>query len=49
MEEFHAGINFSNTREILRHYGGHLEIKSRKGKGTTAILYIAAYKEGGTK
>jgi len=43
------GFGLLITREILRHYGGHLEIKSRKGKGTTAILYIAAYKEGGTK
>jgi two-component system nitrogen regulation sensor histidine kinase GlnL len=48
MEGGGKGFGLLITREILRHYGGHLDIKSRKGKGTTAILYIAAYKKGGT-
>ncbi len=43
------GFGLLITREILRHYGGHLEINNRKGKGTTAILYIAADKKGETK
>jgi DNA-binding NtrC family response regulator len=36
-----------SPREILRHYGGYLEIKSRKGKSTAAILHLAADKKGG--
>ena len=49
MEGGGKGFGLLITREILRHYGGHLEINSMKGKGTTAILYIAVYKKGGTK
>lgn len=43
------GFGLLITREIMRQHGGHLDIKSRKGKGTTAILYIAVCKQGGTK
>jgi two-component system nitrogen regulation sensor histidine kinase GlnL len=46
MEGAGKGFGLLITREILQHYGGHLEIKGRKGKGTVAILYIAADKRG---
>ncbi len=34
------GFGLFITREILKCYGGHLEIKSRKGKGTDVRLYF---------
>lgn len=34
------GLGLFITREILRSSGGHLEIKSRKGIGTTVQLYL---------
>jgi two-component system nitrogen regulation sensor histidine kinase GlnL len=34
------------AREILRSCGGHLEIKSQRGSGTTAKLYIPINKNG---
>ena len=37
------GFGLFITREILRSYGGHLEIKSQRGSGTTAKLYIPVY------
>lgn len=32
------GFGLFITREILNHYGGHMEIKSKKGEGTTVRL-----------
>jgi two-component system nitrogen regulation sensor histidine kinase GlnL len=34
------GFGVFLTREVLQYYGGHLEIKSEKGSGTTASLYL---------
>ena len=34
------GFGFSITYEILKHYGGYLEIDSKKGQGTTIALFI---------
>lgn len=34
------GFGLFITREILQYHNGHLEIKSRKGKGTTVRLYL---------
>jgi two-component system nitrogen regulation sensor histidine kinase GlnL len=34
------GFGLFITQEILRHYGGHLEIDSRENRGTTVKLYI---------
>jgi two-component system nitrogen regulation sensor histidine kinase GlnL len=34
------GFGFSITYEILKHYGGHLEIDSKKNEGTTISLFI---------
>lgn len=34
------GFGLSITREILEHYGGHLEIESKKNEGTTISLFI---------
>ncbi|MEC4685169.1 MAG: ATP-binding protein [Nitrospirota bacterium] len=34
------GFGLFITREILQYYGGSLEIKSRKGAGTTVRLYL---------
>ncbi len=36
------GLGLFITREILRSFGGHLEIKSKKERGTTVKLYIPA-------
>jgi two-component system nitrogen regulation sensor histidine kinase GlnL len=36
------GLGLFITREILRSFGGRLEIKSRKERGTTVKLYIPA-------
>jgi two-component system nitrogen regulation sensor histidine kinase GlnL len=36
------GLGLFITREILRSFGGHLEIKSKKELGTTVKLYIPA-------
>jgi two-component system nitrogen regulation sensor histidine kinase GlnL len=36
------GLGLFITREILRSFGGHLEIKSGKERGTTVKLYIPA-------
>ncbi len=38
------GFGLSITREILKYYGGHLEIKSGRGKGTVVRLYLPAVK-----
>jgi two-component system nitrogen regulation sensor histidine kinase GlnL len=43
------GFGLLITREILKSYGGHLEIGSRKGKGTVAGLYIAVSDKGETQ
>ncbi len=40
------GFDLSITREILKYYGGHLEIKSGRGKGTVVRLYLPAVKGG---
>ncbi len=41
------GFGLFITREILQYYGGHLEINSRKGVGTTVRLYLRACDSGG--
>jgi two-component system nitrogen regulation sensor histidine kinase GlnL len=40
------GLGLFITREILRSCGGHLEIKSQRGLGTTAKLYVPINKNG---
>jgi two-component system nitrogen regulation sensor histidine kinase GlnL len=40
------GLGLFITREILRSCGGHLEIKSQRGMGTTAKLYVPINKNG---
>jgi two-component system nitrogen regulation sensor histidine kinase GlnL len=40
------GFGLFLTREILRSCGGHLEIKNRRGSGTTAKLYVPVDKNG---
>jgi two-component system nitrogen regulation sensor histidine kinase GlnL len=40
------GFGLVITREILRSCGGHLEIKSQRGSGTTAKLYVPIHKNG---
>jgi two-component system nitrogen regulation sensor histidine kinase GlnL len=40
------GFGLLITREILRSCGGHLEIKSQKGSGTTAKLYVPIHENG---
>jgi two-component system nitrogen regulation sensor histidine kinase GlnL len=47
LEDRGKGFGLLITREILKGYGGYLELKSRKGKGTVAQLYIAANNVGG--
>ncbi|MEW6001499.1 MAG: ATP-binding protein [Nitrospirota bacterium] len=39
------GFGLFITREILQFYGGHLEIKSKKGSGTTVRLYLPVKKD----
>jgi two-component system nitrogen regulation sensor histidine kinase GlnL len=34
------GFGLFITREVLQYHNGHLEIRSRKGKGTTVRLYL---------
>jgi len=36
------GFGLFITREVLKYHGGHLEIKSAKGAGTTVKLYLPA-------
>ena len=48
-EERGKGFGLLITREILRCYGGHLEIDSNKGRGTTASIYIACKINGGNE
>lgn len=36
------GFGLFITREIMHFYGGHIEIKSRKGAGTTVRLLLPA-------
>ena len=38
------GFGLSITYEILKHYGGHLEIDSKKNEGTTITLFIPVSK-----
>lgn len=40
------GFGLFLTREILRSCGGHLEIKSQRGLGTTAKLYVPINRNG---
>jgi two-component system nitrogen regulation sensor histidine kinase GlnL len=40
------GFGLVITREILRSCGGHLEIKSQRGSGTTAKMYVPIHKNG---
>jgi two-component system nitrogen regulation sensor histidine kinase GlnL len=40
------GFGLFITREILRSCGGHLEIKSQRGSGTIAKLYVPILKNG---
>jgi len=40
------GLGLFITREILRSSGGHLEIKSKKGVGTTVKLFVPTGKNG---
>jgi two-component system nitrogen regulation sensor histidine kinase GlnL len=43
LEKSGKGFGLLITREILAYYGGHLEIRNRKGsKGTVACLYLSA-------
>jgi two-component system nitrogen regulation sensor histidine kinase GlnL len=49
LEKSGKGFGLLITREILTYYGGHLEMRSRKGKGTVARLYLSAGKAGGEK
>lgn len=39
------GFGLFITREILQYYGGNLEIKSKKGSGTTVRLYLPVKRE----
>jgi signal transduction histidine kinase len=41
------GFGLFITREILQYYGGHLEIKSIKGQGSTVLLYLPIKRDGG--
>ena len=43
------GYGLFITYEILRSYGGHLEIKSQKGAGTTVSLYVPVSRSGGMR
>ncbi|MGD0884674.1 MAG: ATP-binding protein [Thermodesulfovibrionales bacterium] len=43
------GFGLLITREILQHYDGHLEIKSKRPKGTTVKLLLPVNKIGGKK
>ena len=36
------------TEGIMNYYGGHMDIKSKKDRGTTVRLYIPANAAGGT-
>jgi two-component system nitrogen regulation sensor histidine kinase GlnL len=45
-EEKGKGLGLFITREILQSCGGHLEIKSKRGLGTTSKLYIPINKNG---
>lgn len=36
------GFGLFITREVLQHYGGHMEIQSIRGEGTTVRLFIPA-------
>ncbi len=40
------GFGLLITREILKGYGGYLDLKTRKGKGSVARLFIAADDKG---
>ncbi len=40
------GFGLFVTREVLRYHGGRFEIKSKKGKGTSARLYLPLRREG---
>lgn len=39
-EDKGKGFGLFITREIIQYHNGHLEIKSKKGKGTTVKLYL---------
>ena len=39
------GFGLFITHEILNHYGGHVEIDSKKNRGTTIKLFIPCYTE----
>jgi len=39
-KETGRGFGLFITREILQYYGGHLEIRSKKGQGSTVMLYL---------
>jgi two-component system nitrogen regulation sensor histidine kinase GlnL len=39
-EEKGRGFGLFITREVLQYSGGHLEVKSRRGKGTTVLLRL---------
>ena len=43
------GFGLFIAREILQYYGGYLDIKSRKGTGTTIRLFLPADKNRGQK
>ncbi|MEW6586956.1 MAG: ATP-binding protein [Nitrospirota bacterium] len=42
------GFGLFIAREILQYHGGHLEIKSKKGRGTSVRLYLPIKREGST-
>jgi two-component system nitrogen regulation sensor histidine kinase GlnL len=43
------GFGLFIAREILQYYGGYLDIKSRRGKGTTMRLFLPADNASGRK
>lgn len=40
------GFGLLITREILKYYGGHLEVRHRRGGGTKVFLYLSSGKAG---
>lgn len=48
LEDGGKGFGLLITREILRYYGGHLEVRNRRPKGTRALLYIQCGRKAAT-
>jgi two-component system, NtrC family, nitrogen regulation sensor histidine kinase GlnL len=47
-EKMGKGFGLIITEEIMHSFCGHMDIKSRKGKGTSVRLYVPAAAAGGT-